>query len=226
MPFTTFHSEEQECQGCITLKESLRHSREIVEVWSELIDRQEEEIAKLKTRVASLEANLRAFEMANGQCHRQRDALKARVGELEAALRAVLAVSERQRNASWNTVSDCARAVLAAKGGDQVTNPADDLWVEILKREPMVARMGEKKARTYLRAAAFPAAIIDGYMGWRGGFAAGVEAAAKEAHAVHDRLRLRENTDALTAMIALAWIAEVHDAIRALSPAAEPKEEP
>jgi type II secretory pathway component PulJ len=117
MPFTTFHSEEQECQGCITLKESLRHSREIVEVWSELIDRQEEEIAKLKTRVASLEANLRAFEMANGQCHRQRDALKARVGELEAALRAVLAVSERQRNASWNTVSDCARAVLAAKEG-------------------------------------------------------------------------------------------------------------
>jgi hypothetical protein len=83
MPFTTFHSEEQECQGCITLKESLRHSREIVEVWSELIDRQEEEIAKLKTRVASLEANLRAFEMANGQCHRQRDALKARVGEVE-----------------------------------------------------------------------------------------------------------------------------------------------
>jgi hypothetical protein len=77
-------------------------------------------LSAAERRVASLEANLRAFEMANGQCHRQRDALKARVGELEAALRRY---GDHRGCHGWITGRECvcgwkdARAALAAKEG-------------------------------------------------------------------------------------------------------------
>lgn len=38
--------------------------------------------------------------------------IECRIRALEAALRAILAVSERHKNATMNTISDCARMAL------------------------------------------------------------------------------------------------------------------